>query len=153
MKNNLSIRPMTLEDIQGIYDLEVKCFKVPWTKEAFKNEVEKNKLAHYYVLSVDNKVIGYGGVWHIMDEGHITNIAIDPSYRNKGYGKFLMKSIMEESRKIGIDYMTLEVRVTNTSAIKLYEALGFKTSGIRPNYYTDNQEDAKIMWVDLKEFL
>lgn len=153
MKNNLSIRPMTLEDIQAIYDLEVKCFKVPWTKEAFKNEVEKNKLAHYYVLSVDNKVIGYGGVWHIMDEGHITNIAIDPSYRNKGYGKFLMKRIMEESRKIGIDYMTLEVRVTNTSAIKLYEALGFKTSGIRPNYYTDNQEDAKIMWVDLKEFL
>ena len=144
---------MTLEDLQAIYTLEVKCFKVPWTEEAFKNEIVQNKLAHYYVLSLDDKVIGYGGLWHIMDEGHITNIAIDPSYRNKGYGKILMKNIMEESRKVGIEFMTLEVRVTNISAIKLYEALGFKTSGIRPKYYTDNQEDAKIMWVDLKEFL
>ena len=153
MKNNLMIRPMTLEDLQAIYALEVKCFKVPWTKEAFKNEIVQNKLAHYYVLSLEDKVIGYGGLWHIMDEGHITNIAIDPSYRNKGYGKILMKTIMEETMKMGIDFMTLEVRVSNISAIKLYEALGFKSSGIRPKYYTDNQEDAKIMWVDLKEFL
>lgn len=104
-------------------------------------------------MLLSQKVIGYGGLWHIMEEGHITNIAIDPAHRNKGYGKFLMKAIMAESSRLGIDYMTLEVRVSNLPAIKLYESLGFISSGIRPKYYSDNQEDANIMWVDLKEYL
>ncbi|MCL6444495.1 MAG: ribosomal protein S18-alanine N-acetyltransferase, partial [Alicyclobacillus sp.] len=92
---------------------------------------------------------GYAGVWLIVDEGHVTNIAVDPDFRGRHLGETLLKALMATCRSQGMRRMTLEVRVTNGVAQRLYEKLGFKGVGIRKGYYTDNHEDALIMWADL----
>lgn len=145
------IRGMQIEDLDEIMILEKTCFSAPWTREAFEKELTTNTLAHYLVIVEEGKVAGYGGVWYIMDEGHITNIAVAPDFRRRGLGMKLVNEMINQAGQHQIAHMTLEVRVSNTSAIGLYERLGFKTAGIRPKYYTDNQEDARIMWLDLKE--
>lgn len=149
MNDKLIIRPMTMDDLDQVMVLENKCFSVPWQAEAFQNEIQKNMLAHYTVLEEDGQIIGYGGVWYIMDEGHITNIAIHPDFRKRGLGKRLVGEMMLQAAKKQIRQMTLEVRVSNIAAISLYESMGFESAGVRPNYYSDNHEDALIMWVSL----
>lgn len=147
--NNLKIKDMSLEDLDQIMILEKACFSVPWTRDAFENEITKNMLAHYIVLIEDDVIVGYGGVWYVMDEGHITNVAIHPDYRKKGYGKVLVYEMMKRAIEGNLRQMTLEVRVSNVPAIKLYEKMGFESVGIRPKYYSDNHEDAMIMWLSL----
>lgn len=146
-----SIREMTLEDVQRICDIEGACFPSPWTEASFINELMTNKLAVYYVAEVSGVVVGYLGVWNILDEGHITNVAVHPDYRGKGYGIALVKHLQKASLKVGVKWLTLEVRVGNIPAIHLYEKLGFENQGIRKKYYQDNGEDAMIMWCSLEE--
>lgn len=143
------IRSMTVGDLDQVMLLELACFSVPWTKEAFESELVKNQLAHYIVIEEGNEIIGYGGVWYIIDEGHITNVAIHPAHRNKGLGKKLVQGMKNAATHHGINHMTLEVRKSNVAAITLYERMGFEVAGVRPKYYTDNNEDALIMWVEL----
>ena len=143
------IRIMTVEDLDQVMLLELACFSVPWTQESFKKELTENKLAHYIVIEEENQIVGYGGVWYIVDEGHITNVAIHPDHRKKGLGKQLVDAMKDMAIQNDIILMTLEVRVSNVAAITLYERMGFLEAGIRPKYYTDNQEDALIMWVKL----
>lgn len=143
------IRSMTVGDLDQVMLLELACFSVPWTKDAFLSEIEKNQLAHYIVIEENDEIIGYGGVWYIMDEGHITNVAIHPEHRKKGLGKTLVDGMMKAAKKAEINHMTLEVRKSNLPAITLYERMGFEFAGTRPKYYTDNNEDALIMWVEL----
>ncbi|MBI9011275.1 MAG: ribosomal protein S18-alanine N-acetyltransferase [Clostridiales bacterium] len=143
------IRSMTVGDLDQVMLLELACFSVPWTKEAFESELLKNQLAHYIVIEEDNEIIGYGGVWYIMDEGHITNVAIHPEHRKKGLGKKLVQGMIDAAISHEINHMTLEVRKSNVAAIALYEHMGFEVAGVRPKYYTDNNEDALIMWVEL----
>ena len=143
------IRVMTVEDLDQVMLLELACFSVPWTQESFKKELTENKLAHYIVIEEENQIVGYGGVWYIVDEGHITNVAIHPDHRKKGLGKQLVDAMKDMAIQNEIILMTLEVRVSNVAAITLYERMGFLEAGIRPKYYTDNQEDALIMWVKL----
>lgn len=143
------IRSMTVGDLDQVMLLELACFSVPWTKEAFETELVKNQLAHYIVIEEDNEIIGYGGVWYIMDEGHITNVAIHPEHRKKGLGKKLVQGMKNAAVHHEIKQMTLEVRKSNVAAITLYERMGFEVAGVRPKYYTDNNEDALIMWVEL----
>jgi ribosomal-protein-alanine N-acetyltransferase len=100
---------------------------------------------------VNGQVAGYCGFWLILDEAHITNIAVHPEFRGKGYGKRLLQYVMERARRLGALKMTLEVRVSNHVAQSLYEKMGFVRSGVRKGYYTDNKEDALIMWVTLNE--
>ncbi|MCH4889260.1 ribosomal-protein-alanine N-acetyltransferase [Acidaminobacter sp. JC074] len=140
---------MTVEDLDQVMSLELACFSVPWTRESFENELTKNMLAKYIVIEEEGEIIGYGGVWYIMDEGHITNVAIHPEHRKKGLGKLLVEKMKHNARIQGIKHMTLEVRVSNVAAITLYSRMGFEKAGIRPKYYTDNNEDALIMWVEL----
>ncbi len=143
------IRIMTVEDLDQVMLLELACFSVPWTQESFKKELTENKLARYIVIEEENQIVGYGGVWYIVDEGHITNVAIHPDHRKKGLGKQLVDAMKDMAIQNEIVLMTLEVRVSNVAAITLYERMGFLEAGIRPKYYTDNQEDALIMWVKL----
>ena len=143
------VRKMKLTDIDSVVDIEKNSFPIPWTKSTFMAEIKMNKLARYYVVEVDGRVVGYGGLWLIMDEAHITNIAIHPEYRGKGIGKKLVGGLIEETSKINIYKITLEVRPSNTAALALYRKFGFIPCGIRPEYYQDNREDAIIMW---KEF-
>lgn len=145
------IRTMTVDDLDQVMLLELACFSVPWTREAFEKELTENKLARYIVIEEDGTIIGYGGVWYIMDEGHITNVAIHPEYRKRGLGKLLVTAMKDQAKEEKIHHLTLEVRASNIAAIKLYQGMGFESVGVRPKYYTDNQEDALIMWVELGE--
>jgi [ribosomal protein S18]-alanine N-acetyltransferase len=146
-----SFRFMTEEDIDQVLVIEHKSFTLPWSRDAFTNELTKNQFAVYLVLEEDGVVIGYCGAWIVVDEAHVTNIAVLPEYRGKKLGEALMKKMMEAARELGAVTMTLEARVTNIAAQSLYRKLGFQNGGIRKNYYTDNQEDAIVMWVKLDE--
>lgn len=145
------IREMILSDLDQIMILEKNCFKVPWSRESFEAEIVKNELAHYIVLEIDSQIVGYGGVWYVMDEGHITNVAIDSNYRKQGLGKKIVAEMIEKAKLSKMNHMTLEVRRSNSPAISLYERMGFEILGTRPKYYTDNNEDALIMWLKLNE--
>ena len=140
------VREMELSDIDSVVDIEKNSFPIPWTKGTFISELKRNKLARYYVVEVDGRVVGYAGLWLIMNEAHITNIAIHPKYRGKGMGKKLVGGLIEEILKINIYRITLEVRPSNAAALALYKKFGFVPCGIRPEYYRDNNEDAIIMW-------
>jgi len=143
------IRPMTLEDIPMIVAIEEVSFPSPWTAQSFSSELKDNYLARYFCLELDGKVIGYMGLWIVMGEAHVTNIAIWPGCRGQGWGEYLMRSVMLKMVNSGVFRMTLEVRVSNTPAQNLYSKLGFKSAGLRKKYYSDNQEDAIIMWASL----
>jgi ribosomal-protein-alanine N-acetyltransferase len=93
-----------------------------------------------------NAVVGYGGLWLMVDEAHVTSVAVHPFCRGRGLGELLMLSLMDVAMRMGARFVTLEVRVSNTVARALYEKLGFHEAGIRPRYYTDNNEDAVVMW-------
>ncbi|RQD71025.1 MAG: ribosomal-protein-alanine N-acetyltransferase [Tindallia sp. MSAO_Bac2] len=149
MKNEEAvIRPMKVEDIPGIIDIEVQCFPTPWTHHAFRMEL-RNKLAVYQVADINKKIAAYGGMWLIMDEAHITNVAVHPKFQGQGLGRKIMEALMEEARQRHMQRMTLEVRKSNETALGLYKSMDFLVSGIRPGYYHDNGEDAIIMWKNL----
>lgn len=142
-------RPMLLSDVPVIAAIEREVFTVPWSAEAFVSELKHNQFARYTVMELDRNIIGYGGMWVVMDEAHVTNVAVRAPYRGRGYGEMLMRRLMQTAREQGAKSMTLEVRVSNEVAQNLYRKLGFVQNGIRPRYYTDNLEDAYIMWADL----
>lgn len=126
--------------------IERDSFRDPWSKNAYLNEIA-NPVATYKVITVDDKCVAYGGFWKIIDEGHITNICVKKEFRKKGFGKMLMEALMLEAKKQEIKAVTLEVRVSNLGAIRLYENCGFISAGVRKKYYADN-EDALIMWLE-----
>ena len=150
MENNIIIRPMTIDDVDEVYVVEEDCFVDPWSKESIRKEL-KNNLARYLVAQLDDKIVGYVGVWFVVDEGHITNVAVHSDYRGKKVGDKLVKQMVELCKENNIVAMTLEVRASNIVAQNLYRKYGFKMGGIRKEYYSDNKEDAIIMWNQLKE--
>ena len=149
MDDSYIFRYMREEDIDQVLEVEHASFTTPWSKEAFYNEIVTNKFAVYIVIEKDQQVIGYCGVWLVVDEAHVTNVAVLPEFRGKKLGETLMRGLMLVARDRGAKSMTLEVRVTNQIAQSLYRKLGFQNGGIRKNYYSDNQEDALVMWVNL----
>lgn len=150
MENNIIIEPMTLSDIDGVFEVEKSCFEDYWSKDSFKKELS-NDVARYIVAKLGGKIVGYVGIWLIVDEGHITNVAVHKDYRGQKIGDKLIKSLVELCRKNSILAMTLEVRSSNTIARNLYKKYGFKMVGVRKEYYSDNKEDAIIMWNQIKE--
>lgn len=150
MENNIIIRPMTIDDVDEVYTVEEDCFVDPWSKDSIRKEL-KNDLARYLVAEIDDKIVGYVGIWFVVDEGHITNVAVHSDYRGKKIGDRLVKEMVELCKENNLVAMTLEVRTSNTVAQNLYRKYGFKMGGIRKEYYSDNKEDAIIMWNQLKE--
>ncbi len=132
--------------IDAICQIENASFSHPWSKMAFERELE-NPVAEYTVVLIDGRVAAYGGLWHILDEGHITNIAVAPQHRKKGVGDALVAKMLESGKNNGINAFTLEVRVSNTGAQHLYKKHGFNYVGTRKNYYPDG-EDAMIFWLE-----
>ncbi|WP_414049996.1 ribosomal protein S18-alanine N-acetyltransferase [Macrococcus animalis] len=140
---------MMLEDVPAIYEIEKKAFPSgSWKLDAFYHELEKNEFAHYFIMTQDDEVIGYLGMWIVIDQAQITTVAIDESLRGKGYGKLLLEYVMNYAR-LTCEMMSLEVREENLAARRLYESFGFTYGGVRRDYYGPNQ-DAKVMWVKLK---
>ncbi len=140
---------MTVEDIPAVVEIEKESFATPWTTHAFRLEM-KNPLAVYRVVDIQGRAAAYGGMWLIVDEAHVTNVAVHPAFRGQRLGLRIMEALMTEARQRHLLRMTLEVRTQNQVAIALYKKLGFLLAGIRPGYYQDTGEDALIMWVDLK---
>lgn len=148
-KEKVEIVPMTGEDIKSVYDVECKSFITPWSLESFTSEIYNNNMAKYLVAKIDGKVVGYGGMWIILDEGHITNIAVHPDHRGKKIGDALVKALINLAGENDVKRMTLEVRPSNWTAINLYKKYGFKEAGVRKGYYQDTGEDAIIMWLEV----
>jgi len=149
LTDSLVFRYLKEEDIDQILKIEELSFATPWTRQSFENELNLNQFAVYLVLEKEGQIVGYCGMWLIVDEAHITNIAVLPEFRGQKLGEAILQMIMEIAKKRGAKTMTLEVRVSNVVAQSLYRKLGFMNGGIRKNYYTDNYEDALVMWVTL----
>lgn len=143
--SSIEIIPFNEDYIEDIFKISSMSFITPWSYESVEDEL-KNKFARYVVAKKDGVVIGFGGVWLILDEGHITNIAIHPEYRGIGAGDMIVEALIEICRMEGIASMTLEVRKSNKVAQNLYKKHGFIEAGIRKNYYADTKEDGIIMW-------
>lgn len=147
--SEITIDYMKKEDIESVVRIEEEAYgKHHWAKSSFYDEMSNN-LAKYYTVKLSNgEIVGYAGTWHIIDEGHITTIAVRNDYLRNHIGEAIIQKIIDDCYKNKIKYLTLEVRASNTPAIKLYEKYGFQSLGTRKGYYQDNNEDALIMWTE-----
>ena len=139
------IRRMRETDLSGAAELESRYFSMPWSRKQLQESLE-NPDYLFLVLETDGKIAGYAGLVQVMDEGDITNVVLAEESRGMGLGKALVRALLEEGQKRGIREFTLEVRVSNTCAIHVYEELGFVKEGIRKRFYEKPSEDAWIMW-------
>lgn len=185
---------MRIEHIPVVSAIERRCFTQPWPQNAYRREIQSNKMAHYFVARLSESdtsapaaevrrypvggdsgllgrlsrllrgpiepppspaleaelrsIVGYAGLWLMTDEAHITTIAVDPDFQGNGIGELLLVALIDRARQIGARWLTLEVRVSNDVAQRLYEKYTFKEMGIRRRYYSDNGEDALVMWTD-----
>lgn len=143
-------RKMTIEDVPAVHAIELATFPTPWTLDSFYYEITENQFSHYLVAENEaNELVGFCGLWLVIDAAQITNVAVVESVRGQGIGETLMREAMRVATEANMEMMSLEVRITNTVAQNLYRKLGFQDGGIRKGYYTDNQEDALVMWVNL----
>ena len=153
MKINYDIRNLNKENylryIDELSQIENLTFAEAWSKQAYIRDICENEMASYVALVREYSLIAYANYWLVDNIGNINNVAVNLNMRGLGYGKILMKSLIEDCRKKGGKSMTLEVRESNQKAIYLYKKLGFVSCGIRPNYYENNHEGAVIMWLDL----
>ena len=148
----IHFRTLLPEDAEGVAAVERESFPTPWSREDFWREAS-NDFACYIVALEDAEIIGFGGCWISFEEAQVTNIALTSAQRGRGLGKVLMAKLMRAAAERGAERMTLEVRPSNTPALRLYEGLGFAAIGVRKKYYQDNDEDAILMWhTKLKEF-
>ena len=188
------VEAMRIEHIPVVSAIERRCFAQPWPQNAYRREIQSNRMAHYFVARVFEtddatppaepgrptqagdgnlferlsrmlrgplepppspaleaelrSIVGYAGLWLMTDEAHITTIAVDPDFQGNGIGELLLVALIDRAKQIGARWLTLEVRVTNEVAQRLYEKYTFKEMGIRRRYYSDNGEDALVMWTD-----
>jgi ribosomal-protein-alanine N-acetyltransferase len=140
------IRRMRQDDVAAVMVLDRQCFPVPWSANGFVAEMG-NVSAYYLVAEAGSLVCGYAGSWMIADEAHITTLGVDPRLRRRGIGELLLKAVLEEAARRGVRRVSLEVRVSNAVAQRMYEKFGFTPVGRRAGYYTDNGEDALVMWI------
>lgn len=139
---------MRLSDIEGVSKLERRSMSLPWSSSAYVTEIN-NPNAYYLVAkAIDGTLLGYGGIWVIMDEMHITTLAVDPNHRGKKVGERLLIVLLEEAMRRGATRATLEVRQSNRIAQNLYRKYGFQEVAMRRSYYSDNGENAVIMWAE-----
>ncbi|HOV69579.1 MAG TPA: ribosomal protein S18-alanine N-acetyltransferase [Clostridia bacterium] len=145
IKDKLSFEKLDISRLDEVMAIENESFTLPFTRSMMENELQ-NEIAYYIAVHNDGILAGYAGFWKIGSEAHLMTVAVAKAFRRKGIGRALMQHVIGYAVDLGIESMTLEVRVSNTPAISLYESLGFTKAGIRKQYYEDNKEDAYIMW-------
>ena len=144
-----TIRRMTVDDVDAVHAIEADTFATPWSRQSFYEEMTRNACARYLVAELPEAgIVGFAGVWIVIDEGHITNIAVRKEYRGQGIGRALTSALMQYAANLGVVYMTLEVRSSNGIAQRVYLSHGFIQVGVRKKYYEDNGEDALFMVCD-----
>jgi ribosomal-protein-alanine N-acetyltransferase len=141
----LLIRPMRVDDLPAVQVIEKSSFTTPWPSHAYRQELETNRLAQYVVALIGAEIVGYGGIWLMVDEAHVTTFAVHSRYRRRRIGERLLIALLDLALARQAREATLEVRLSNLPARRLYEKYGFRPVGIRPRYYSDNGEDALIM--------
>jgi [ribosomal protein S18]-alanine N-acetyltransferase len=145
-EDEIRIEPMQTKDVEEVHAIESRSFLTPWSQGTFYSELLENQFAYYLVAKDGDTLVGYGGMWIILDEGHITNVAVLPEYRGRGLGQRLLRALIDRALVEGALRMTLEVRPSNKRALALYKKNGFVIRGVRKGYYQG--EDAYIMWKD-----
>lgn len=138
---------MRVEDVPRVMEIEKECFPTPWRESAYLTELS-NRSACYMVACAAEAVVGYIGMWVIADEAHITTLGVARNWRQRKIGEQLLVAALDEARTRGARRATLEVRRSNITAQNLYRKYGFAAAAIRRGYYTDNHEDAMVMWID-----
>ena len=154
--HRLAIEPMREQDVAEVQVIEREIFSTPWPRNAYYRELASRNSAHYIVLrryTVDDpahadQVVGYAGMWRMYDEAHVTTIGVRQDLHHSGYGRVLFAALVQAAYDMGAKWVTLEVRTSNDNAMRMYENFGFKVIGRRKGYYTDNGEDAIVMWSD-----
>src|SRR5579864_6352175 len=144
----LSVERMRYEDIATVQQIEREIFLSPWPKNAYASELAQNRQACYLVLRQGGAIVGYAGIWRVAHEAHVTTIGVRAADQRHGHGTTLFAALVQRAYEMGARWITLEVRSANLAAMRLYEHFGFKVIGRRRGYYTDNGEDAVIMWSD-----
>ncbi|MHB1842779.1 MAG: ribosomal protein S18-alanine N-acetyltransferase [Sulfobacillus sp.] len=145
LADDLQVVRMALADLTQVLEIEHLSYPTPWSRRAFVSELTENAYAHYLAAKSGSRLVGYVGMWLVLDEAHITNVAVHPTVRHRGVGRLLMETAIDLTEEHGCRTITLEVRRTNQVAQTLYRSLGFQMTGVRKGYYTDNGEDALIM--------
>jgi ribosomal-protein-alanine N-acetyltransferase len=163
IRQQLVLELMREADISTVQEIEREIFATPWPRNAYYRELASRSSAHYVILrqegnlekpasfkgsELDTSIIGYGGMWRMYDEAHVTTIGVRRDLQHRGYGRALFAGLVQAAYDMGAKWVTLEVRTTNENAMRMYEAFGFKVIGRRKGYYTDNGEDAIVMWSD-----
>ena len=141
----IRIDDMAVADIPAVHAIERRSFSTPWPENAYYEELTRNRMARYVVAKVGDEIVGYAGLWMIVDEGHITTFGVDPRWRRRGVGQRMLMHVADLAREQGATRMTLEVRVSNAAAQALYAKFGFVEAGRRAGYYSDDGEDALVM--------
>ena len=141
----IEIALMTMNDVDAVSEIEKQCFAVPWSRDAFVREVAENTCARYLVAREDGVPVAYAGMWLVLDEAHVTNVAVRKDRRGQGLGEKITRALMQLAADTGMVYMTLECRRSNAVAQSLYKKLGFQEVAFRKRYYADNNEDALVM--------
>ncbi|CDO04136.1 ribosomal-protein-alanine N-acetyltransferase [Oceanobacillus picturae] len=147
--SEITIRKMEIADVDQVMEVERVSFTTPWTTDIFYQEIVDNQYAYYYVIEWNGRIVGYVGTWVVLEDAQVTNIAIMPELRGNKLGEKLFQYMLLQVKLIGATRLSLEVRESNIPAQKLYRKFGLVPGGIRKNYYTDNQEDAIVMWVNI----
>lgn len=146
----IKVVPMESVHLDAAYEIEAVSFSVPWSKKTFVDDVNR-PYALYFAAVEGDTVVGYAGMWHIVGDGHITNIAVAPDKRGRGIGAQLLQALVSAAAELDMAGLTLEVRVNNYTAQGLYLKNGFTLQRIRKNYYSDTNEDALVLWKALND--
>ncbi|HRI43889.1 MAG TPA: ribosomal protein S18-alanine N-acetyltransferase [Fimbriimonadaceae bacterium] len=141
----IQLVPLEAGHIPAIIEIEKQSNSSPWSERSFVNELD-HPYGVFLVAVADGRIVGFGGVWIMIDEAHVTTVAVSPDHRRRGIGKRIVSALLDAAQARGTTCATLEVRASNTAAIGLYEDLGFVRSAVRKRYYPDNREDAVVMW-------
>jgi [ribosomal protein S18]-alanine N-acetyltransferase len=152
LRRQLALEPMREADVPTVQEIERRIFSTPWPRNAYYRELSSRNSAYYVVLhrEADRGVetVGYGGMWRMYDEAHVTTIGVRHDLQHQGYGRIIFAGLVQAAYDMGAKWVTLEVRASNGNAMRMYESFGFKVIGRRKGYYTDNGEDAIVMWSD-----
>jgi ribosomal-protein-alanine N-acetyltransferase len=163
IRQQLALELMREQDVGTVQEIERDIFATPWPRNAYYRELASRSSAHYIVLrqediverparasssELDPTIIGYGGMWRMYDEAHVTTIGVRRDLHHRGYGRIIFAGLVQAAYDMGAKWVTLEVRTSNDNAVRMYEGFSFKVIGRRKGYYTDNGEDAIVMWSD-----
>lgn len=162
LRQQLALELMREGDIGTVQEIEREIFATPWPRNAYYRELASRSSAHYVVLrqegmaerpvasssEMDSTIVGYGGMWRMYDEAHVTTIGVRRELHHQGYGRIIFAGLVQAAYDMGAKWVTLEVRTSNENAMHMYEGFAFKVIGRRKGYYTDNGEDAIVMWSD-----